>query len=75
MVIADEWLNDGNTPFGEPWEDIYTHPINEHEDKIVMGFVAIFALTKYNEGDVNNIIFLAINNNDLNTIEIGRNVA
>ena len=32
VVLAEEWLQDDNTPLGSTWEDLYAHVIDGMND-------------------------------------------
>lgn len=73
-VIADEWLNDGDWPSGKSYDDSYAHVVEVHDEKMFIGFLAFFSLTKYNEGGNNNLTVLQVNDDDINGEDSGRMV-
>ena len=46
VVIAEEWLNNGELPSGKTWDDLYAHIIVVHEEKMFIGFMAFVCMTK-----------------------------
>ena len=32
MVIADQWLNNGELPSGSSWDDLYSHVLSQYKD-------------------------------------------
>lgn len=69
IVIAEEWLNDGELPSDKSWEEMYEHLLscsNEISPKEAMftGFFAFVCLSKYNEDGKNLLNVLALNDGD-----------
>ena len=75
VIIAEEWLSEGQLASGQTWEDLYAHVIDVHEEKMFIGFMAFVCLTEYNDGGTNNLNVLEINDNDIKNVESGRGSA
>ena len=69
MVIADQWLNDGELPSGSSWDDLYSHVLSQYKDinpkePIFQGFIGFVCFTKYNEEGTNILSLLCVNDKD-----------
>ena len=75
VIIVEEWLTDGQLTTGQSWEDLYAHVIDVHKKKIFIGFMAFICLIKYNDGGINKLNVLEINDDDIKNVESGRGSA
>ena len=69
IVIADDYLTNGQLPSGKTWSDVYGHVLSRwHEinpiERIFTGFMAFVALTAYNEGRKSKLAVLATKDED-----------
>jgi len=67
IVIAEEWLNNGELPSGQTWDDLYHHVLETHEDNgtgYFTGFLGFVCFTKYNSGGENNLVSMAMDDNE-----------
>ena len=66
-AFAEEWLNGGDLPSGNTWDDLYSHLITDRgpefgKDLVYTGYYAFAILTKYN--DENGSSCLSVFNTD-----------
>eukprot|EP00588_Corethron_pennatum_P014731 CAMPEP_0194271204 /NCGR_PEP_ID=MMETSP0169-20130528/5044_1 /TAXON_ID=218684 /ORGANISM="Corethron pennatum, Strain L29A3" /LENGTH=408 /DNA_ID=CAMNT_0039013497 /DNA_START=40 /DNA_END=1266 /DNA_ORIENTATION=- len=73
VIIAEEWLKSNEAPpSGRVWDDLYAHVLSRWEDinkteKIFVGFMSFVIFSKYNEGGVNHLACLVMDDESVGT--------
>ena len=65
IALADDWLNNGELPSGNTWDDLYSHLYDKSDDisgekNGYTGWIAFAILTKYNDDNDDGIDLLNI---------------